>query len=583
MAFDGSVIAALVSEFNIKLLGGRISKIVQFEKEELLLTVNSETAGKQRLLISVNPSLPICYLAEDNRTAPLNAPAFCMLLRKHLQGGKIIAISQPSMERVIDFEIEHYNEMGDLCRKTLTVELMGKHSNIIFRDGTRILDSIRHVSALVSSVREVLPGREYFIPFEGDKLDPFEAAADESLFSSKIYTGSTDIAKALYGNITGLSPQIAQEIAYTAGLDADRPAQSLENGEKKALYASFGKVIAKISNGDFRPNIAIENGEPIAFCPFEFSIYEKFDKQYFDSMSALLINYYSEKQKSVNIRQKTTDLRQIVQTLLSKDYKKYDLQLKQIADTEKKDKYKVYGEILTAYGYDIEPNSTSYKTVNFYTGEDITIPLDPTLSAIDNGKKYFEKYAKLRRTADALDQIIEETRAEIEHLESIAASLDTVANEADIQDVKKEMVEAGFIKNKNSGKNKPSKAVKSAPLHFISSDGFHMYVGKNNYQNEYITFQLADGGDWWFHAKKIPGSHVIVKTEGRELPDRTFEEAGALAAHFCKAEGAEKVEIDYIQRKFIKKPAGGAPGFVIYHSNYSLNAVNDISGIEEVR
>ena len=600
MAFDGSVVAALCDEFNNKLKDGRINKIVQPEKDELLLTIKS-SSGQHRLLISVNPSLPTAYLTEENKTAPLTAPSFCMLLRKHIQSGRIVGITQPSLERIINIEIEHYNEMGDLCSKILTIELMGKHSNIIFRDGDKILDSIRHVSGLVSSVREVLPGREYFIPFEGDKLNPFATGLEE--MSAKVCTGSLQIFKSLYTNVTGLSPQLAEEIVYNAGLDGERSAESLSLEESISLYQSFARTISQIKEGNFEPSIIYENGAPSQFCALKFNIYADYESADFDSISQLLYTYYASRQSHTNIKQKTTDLRQIVQNLLTKNYKKYDLQLKQIKDTEKKDKYRVYGELLTAYGYQVEPKSTSYKCIDFYSGEKITIPLDPTLSAIENGKKFFEKYNKLKRTADSLNEIIEDTRSEIEHLESISASLDTVANEADIADIRREMTEAGYIKSKAaagaSGKNGANssgkksgnslgkskgiaKAVKSEPMHYISSDGFHMYVGKNNYQNEYITFKLADGGDWWFHAKKLPGSHVIVKTEGRELPDRTFEEAASLAAHYCKAEGAGKVEVDYIQRKSVKKTPGGKPGFVIYHENYSMVADTDISGIQEI-
>ena len=587
MAFDGSVVAALCDEFNKKLSGGRIAKIVQPEKDEILLTVKG-SAGQMRLLISVNPSLPTVYITDENKVAPLQAPAFCMLLRKHIQSGKIVNITQPSMERIINISIEHFNEMGDLCTKILTVELMGKHSNIIFRDGTKILDSIRRVSGLVSSVREVLPGREYFIPFESDKLDPF--ATDLTQFSEKVCKGSLPVFKSIYTNITGFSPQLAEEVCYNSGIDGGRSSESLSLEESIALYQSFAKTIGAISSGSFSPNIVYENGAPAGFASLSLNICKDQDTKEFDSISDLLRTYYSSRQSHTNIKQKTTDLRQIVQTLLGKNYKKYDLQQKQIKDTEKKDKYRVYGELLTAYGYQIEPKSTSYKCVDFYSGEEVTIPLDPTLSAVENGKKFFEKYNKLKRTADSLNEIINDTRAEIDHLESISASLNTVTNEADIADIRREMQEAGYIKTKTADKNSKngkkanglSKAVKSEPMHYISSDGFHIYVGKNNYQNEYITFKLADGGDWWFHAKSLPGSHVIVKTEGRELPDRTFEEAASLAAHYSKAEGADKVEIDYIQRKHVKKVPGAAPGFVIYHTNFSMTAGTDISGLHEV-
>ncbi len=601
MAFDGSIVHILTQQLQDELTDGRIVKIAQTEKDEIYLTIKKDGTQK-KLLISVNPSLPVIYITSASKQAPLQAPAFCMLLRKHLTNGRIISISQPSMERIIEFEIEHFNEMGDICRKILTVELMGKYSNIIFREGTRIIDSIKHVSALVSSVREVLPGREYFIPFSDDKINPFEACLED--FENKVFSqGALSASKSLYTCITGFSPILSEEIMYQAGLDSGRPASSFTAGEIRQIFASFCTVMKKLEPGCSEPNIIYKDDEPVQFAPFHFKLYE--DNQHsvvdYASISELLSDYYSQKQTFTSVRQKTADLRQAVHTLLNKDYKKYDLQLRQIRDTEKKDKFKVYGELLTAYGYSVEPGAGSFTTTNFYTGQEITIPLDPTVSAVDNGKNYFKKYSKLKRTADALNEIVVQTKEEIDHLESIMVSLEMVQNAADIQDLKNELIESGYIKgqnnssgNKKSGKVKssggsggknPSKssAGKSSPLHYISSDGFHMYVGKNNYQNEYLSFKLASGNDWWFHAKDIPGSHVIVKCDGAELTDKTFEEAASLAAHYCKSEGADKVEVQYTQKKNLKKPPAAKPGFVVFNTYYSMAARTDIHDIEEVK
>ena len=587
MAFDGSAVHAIVRELQNELTDGRIIKIAQTEKEELILTI--KRAGTQRkLLISASPSLPVIYLTEQSKNAPLTAPASCMLLRKHLTNGRILSISQPSMERIVEFQIEHFNEMGDICQKTLTVELMGKYSNIILRQDTKILDAIRHVSALVSSVREVLPGREYFIPFTEEKLDPFHT--DKSAFLSQVFADSSmNIAKALYTNITGFSPMLAQEILCRADLDSERPAGSFTPEEKELIYLHFCAVMKQI-DGNEAACIFYKNGEPDAFGTFHYITYAdpRITIKEYSSISALLSDFYSQKQSYASIRQKTADLRQLVKTILNKNYKKYDLQIRQIRDTEKKEKFKLYGEILTAYGYGIAAGTSSYETVDFYTGKEITIPLDPTISAIENGKNYFKKYSKLKRTADALEEIVLQTKEEIDHLESVLLSLDIVRDFADIADLKKELTEYGYLRKhtdpsgKGSGK-KAERSGKSSPLHYISSDGFHMYVGKNNYQNENLTFKIANGNDWWFHAKDIPGSHVIVKTEGTDLPDHTYEEAASLAAHYCKSEGSNKVEVQYTQKKNIKKPPAAKPGFVVFHSYYSMAASTDISGIQEVK
>ena len=272
----------------------------------------------------------------------------------------------------------------------------------------------------------------------------------------------------------------------------------------------------------------------------------------------------------MTIRQKSADLRHILQTILERDYKKLDLQEKQLKDTEKKDRYRIYGELLNTYGYELSGGEKNLTCENFYTGETVTIPLDPQLSARENAQKFFDRYGKLKRTAEALEKLTLETQAEIEHLESISTALDIALKEEDLTQIRQEMMEFGFIKRHGPQGKKPRTA--SRPFHYISSDGFDIYVGKNNYQNEELTFKIASGSDWWFHAKKMPGSHVIVKSDGRELTDRTFEEAGALAAYYSKGRNADKVEVDYIQRRFLRKVTGGAPGFVIYHTNYSLMA-----------
>ncbi len=570
MAFDGIVIANLTHEIRQKLEGGKINKIAQPEKDELLFTVknNRETL---RLSISANASLPLAYFTSSNKPGPLTAPNFCMLLRKHIGTGRIVKVEQPGLERVIEFTIEHLDEMGDVCRKRLIVELMGKHSNIIFckEDGT-ILDSIKHVSAQVSSVREVLPGRPYFIPQTMEKADPLTVT--EEAFSALLHGTPAPVQKALYQKLTGISPVVGAELCHLASIDADLPASQLEEKELCHLYRRLSFMMEDIKNANFSPNIVYRDTEPVEFASVPLTCLDGdgYTVRGFSSISPLLETYYAEKNVLTRIRQKSSDLRRIVQTALERNYKKYDLQLKQLKDTEKRDKYKIYGELLTTYGYELCGGEKELTCLNYYTNEDIRIPLDPQLTAQENSQKYFGKYNKLKRTYEAMTQMVQETRREIDHLESIGAALDIAVKEEDLVQVKEELMEFGFIKRRGPGNKKPK--ITSRPYHYLSSDGFHMYVGKNNYQNEEVTFKIAGGGDWWFHAKGVPGSHVVVKSEGRELPDQTFEEAGALAAYYSKGRGNEKVEIDYIQRKHVKKAAGGAPGFVIYHTNYSMMA-----------
>ena len=576
MAFDGITIANIVHELNRNLLDGRINKIAQPETDELLLTIKTP-GGQRRLSISASASLPLIYLTEGNKPSPMTAPNFCMLLRKHINNGRITKIWQPKLERIIHFEIEHLDELGDLCKKELIVEIMGKHSNIIFcnEDGT-IIDSIKHVSSQMSSVREVLPGRTYFIPDTMEKSDPLSVSFAE--FQRVLTEKPMPLSKAVYTSFTGISPVVAEEICYLSGIDSSLTPRELED-LLTHLYRQFTLYFEEVTAGHFSPAIYYHGAEPKEFSALPLTHFSQYIRKEYDSISRLLEDYYAEKNTLTRIRQKSVDLRRVVQTALERNRKKYDLQAKQLRDTENREKFKVYGELIHTYGYNLEPGAKKLEALNYYTNEMITIPLDSTKTPQENALKYFEKYNKQKRTFEALTSLIEETRDDISYLESVSNALDIALSEDDLTQIKEELIESGYIRRKFT---KKKVKITSKPFHYLSSDGYHIYVGKNNLQNEELTFHFASGNDWWFHAKGIPGSHVIVKTNGEELPDRTFEEAGKLAAYYSKNRGSEKIEIDYIEKKHVKKPKGGKPGFVVYYTNYSLMIDSDISQIKQL-
>ncbi|MCM1325913.1 MAG: NFACT family protein [Bacteroidales bacterium] len=579
MAFDGVTISCIVSELKKELVGGRLYKIAQPEGDELLLTIK-QPSGTKRLFLSADASLPLIYLTESNKPSPMTAPNFCMLLRKHLQNGRIIEIRQPGLERIVHITVEHLDEMGDLRQKTLIMEIMGKHSNIIFCDeDNKIIDSIKHVSAAVSSVREVLPGKPYFMVQTQDKTDILSVSY--AAFRDTLSQKPQPLFKALYGSFVGISPILAQELCYRACLDGELPTAAFGESDYHMLYEETRKMTELIEREEFAPHIAYSGTQPVEFAAFPLHMYESGADRLvpYVSVSELLEHFYAEKNTLSRIRQKSSDLRRIVQTALERNVKKYDLQLRQMQDTEKRETYRIYGELLNTYGYEARPGDKSLEALNYYTDETITIPLDPTLSATENAKKYFDKYGKLKRTYEALSVLTKEVKSEIEHLESIMTSLDIALWEEDLVQIKEELTESGYIRKRGGGKKAK---VTSRPFHYISSDGFHMYVGKNNYQNDELTFQFASGNDWWFHAKKLPGSHVIVKMNGaQELPDSTFEEAGRLAAYYSKGRNQEKVEIDYVQKKQVKKPNGAKPGFVVYYTNFSMVIDSNIDGIKQ--
>lgn len=524
MAFDGITVANLTHDLKQAIEGGRIAKIAQPEKDELLFQIKKD-GSSVRLLVSASASLPLVYLTDANKPSPMTAPNFCMLLRKHIGSARIISVSQPGLERIIEITLEHLDDMGDVCRKRLIIEIMGKHSNIIFckEDGT-ILDSIKHISAQVSSVREVLPGRMYFIPHTMEKSDPFTVSLEE--FADQMTHAPMAVQKALYNRLTGISPIIAEELCCLASINPDKAAGDLTEDETVHLYRTLTLMMEDVTEGNFFPNIVYDGDVPAEFASLPLTCFdsERFSSRKFDSVSQVLRTYYSSRETITRIRQKSSDLRRIVQTALERNYKKYDLQLKQLKDTEKQGKIPDLRRTFKHLRLRTCRRRKRFKCLNYYTNEEVQVPLDPQLSARENAQKAFDKYNKLKRTFEALNDLTKETKEEIDHLESISAALDIALEENDLVQIKEELMEYGYIKKRRAGEKRPK--ITSRPFHYLSSDGFHIYVGKNNYQNEELTFKLANGGDWWFHAKGIPGSHVIVKTEGKELPDRVFEEAG---------------------------------------------------------
>ena len=579
MAFDGIVISNVVRDMKENLIDGRIYKIYQPEKDELNLVIKNNREN-YRLLMSADASLPLIYMQQSSKENPMTAPNFCMLLRKHISNGRIVDVYQPGFERIVVVVIEHLDELGDLRRKKLIIEIMGKHSNIIFatEDGM-IIDSIKHISHMVSSVREVLPGRQYEFPPAGGKISPLEISQDE--LASRIRNTPSNAIKAIYQNITGFSPVAAAELCYRAGIDGNMPTDSLTDDDVKRLCGEFEKAVTDIREGRYTPQIIMDGYTPVEFSSMDLTMYNDKQVETRDNISQVLDEYFYRKSAVTRMRQKSADLRKIVSNAIERTAKKYDLQLKQLKDTESRDKYRVYGELINTYGYNIEQGADSFEALNYYTNEMIKIPLDKTISVMDNSKRYFAKYNKLKRTYEALTELTATTKSELDHLQSVQAFLDMAIDESSLSQVKDELVSCGYIKGRY-GRKGDRKKPKTKPLHYVSKDGFHMYVGKNNIQNDELTFKLANGGDMWFHAKKMPGSHVIVRLEGAgELPDSTYEEAARLAAYYSSGRTAPKVEVDYTERKNIKKPAGAKPGFVIYQTNYSMIAEPNIVGIKE--
>ena len=651
MAYDGIVISSVINEIKTACLGGRVVKVQQPGADIIALTVKG-FSGQTKIYISVNASLPIVYVADTLPPAPVQAPAFCMLLRKHIGNGRLTDVRQPGFDRVFDFVFEHLDEMGDMCERHLIVEIMGRQSNIILTDAEYvIMDCLRRVmpdlSEAVSensdkSIRIMFPGQKYSAPDSQGKVDimsqtdsitkqetrkdteinteintgidtgintEIKTKTENGIDIEKIFEGKTGpVPKLIYTSFAGFSKGIAEDMAEAAGIDSRAGYADISTEEREKLSSVISFVTDSVREGKYTPFIKYLDGVPKDFHaikpknafmdgnrtftgndtdsvseenqhreqnqPNQHNLIEGNDLSEI-SMSHVLIDFYSNKERTINIRSRSEDIRKVLKTLIERTTRKYDMQRQQLADTEDRDIYRVYGELLNTYGYSLKGGEDSLTCTNYYDNKEITIPLDTNLTASENSQKYFAKYNKKKRTYEALTDFVAKTKEDLDYLLSARHSLDMAQSEADINELREELVMSGFIKK--SGKKKERKKQAGEPLHFVSSDGYDIYVGKNNIQNEYLSFELATGKDLWFHAKQMPGSHVIVKLKPEDtgldsVPDRVFEEAASLAAYYSSGGDAPKVEIDYTQRKNLKKPPQAKPGYVIYHTNYSMMA-----------
>ena len=579
MAFDGITVSALVSEIKDKILNSRIDKIHQPERDEIILALRS--FGKAyKLLLSANPSNPKFHFTTENRDNPLNPPLFCMVLRKHLQGGKIIAIDQPDFDRIVNIYIESMNEMGDYSVKKLILEIMGRHSNIILADeDNTILDCIKHITHDKSSVREVLPGREYAMPPSQGKINTTKLSYTnfKEAFSSSLNKKAQAM---IYQSYTGISPVMASEICTRADIDPSDFCQKLTDKEEEALYTSFNNMVSDILSADFKPQLITDKkGKVIDFSPFNMRQFTAYDHKYYSSMSELIEDFYRTRDFTYRMNQKTQDLKKIITQNIERCVRKKEIQHQTLKNIENRDELRLYGELITANIYSIKEGMTTVSLPNFYSDncENISIPLDPLKSPSENAQKYFKAYNKAKRTYEALKEQIISNNEELEYLEGVLSSVANCTDEQDIREIRRELRENGYLK-KSKGDNKNTRSKKSKPLRFISSDGYDIFVGKNNYQNDELTLKLARPRDMWFHTKNIPGSHVIVIYKGEDFPDTTLTEAAELAAYYSKARGSSTVPVDYTEKRNVKKPNGAKPGMVIYETNKTayVNADEDI-------
>lgn len=579
MSLDGIFLNSITNDLYKKLIGGRVDKIHQPDKNEIVISIRNKGENYKLLLTAISSS-PRLHLTNVTRQNPIGPPMFCMLLRKHLTGAHITDIKQVNFDRIVEISFECKDELDSTVHKSLITEIMGKHSNIIFINQDKaIIDALKRIAENVSSVRQIYPGLKYVIPPGSDKLNPLNVTKE--LFMKEIESANSGIYiyNFLYKNFLGFSPFIAKEICYLTSLNESTYLGELSQVKKEELWNEFNKIIIKIKQNDFSYNIYYDdNKNHYGFYCMDVEYLKDFDRKSFLSAGELLDEYYYELDNKNKINQRVASLIKSINTKIDRDKKKIEKQRNELLNAENRDKYRIYGELILSNLHKT-PENHKFTVINYYDPEqkEITIPLDPKLNLSQNSQKFFKRYNKLKKAEEELQKLIDSSINEISYLENILFAIEECETTDDLNDIYNELIAEGFLKRKS----KVNKSNKVKPVTtFISSEDHEILVGKNNIQNDMITFKIGKKEDFWFHAKNLPGSHVIIKTNGDELADEEYIEAARIAAFYSKGKKSGTVEVDYTKKSNVKKPPNAKPGFVIYETNYSMLVEPNIDGIK---
>ncbi|MGI6731390.1 MAG: Rqc2 family fibronectin-binding protein [Anaerovoracaceae bacterium] len=565
MSFDGMVTDAVARQLNEKLTGGKIEKIYQPESDEIIIHVRS---GRENFMLyaSANSGHARLHLINEKESNPQNPSAFCMLLRKHLQGGRIKSIVQKDSERIVQISVDTVNELGFSVSKKLIIEIMGKHSNIILIDAesVKIIDSIKRISGDVNRYRQLLPGQQYIDPPNHGKISYHDLS--ESQLIGFLDENPEDPAAALMNNIQGISPSMAEEIVFQAG-----QLSSSESGpEAKEFFEVLNRMVKTIAINLLNPQVYLNQDN----VPVDFHVIPLTQKgDYFrvvnlTDVSEAIDYYYTNKASSNRIKQKSLDLTKAIGNNLNKLYLKKQRLASDLLNAENSQVFRLYGELLTANLHNFSEGAEKVQILNYYDNQQIEIALDPRLSPAQNAQVYYKKYNKSKTAIKEKNIQLVETNNEINYLESVLDYVEKADTVDAIEELRQELIEGGYLrKRKNSYKTTKSK---TKLLTYSSSEGFKIAVGRNNKENDILTFKTASGKDIWFHTKDIPGSHVILFSEGKKVTEKAIYEAASLAAYHSKARESENVPVDYTQVRHVKKPSGAKPGMVIFVNNKTI-------------
>ncbi|GLY10547.1 Rqc2 family fibronectin-binding protein [Pseudobacillus badius] len=559
MSFDGLFTRAMTRELSAALQGGRVNKIHQPYKNEVILIIRAK--GKNhKLLLSAHPSYARVQLTEESYENPKEPPLFCKMMRKHLEGAILESIDQAGLDRLIIFHFRGKNEIGDTAYKQLYVEIMGRHSNVILADQQKgtIIDSIKHISAAVNSYRTILPGYDYVYPPAQDKADPLEAGKEDVLRQLDFNSGRLD--RQLVAAFSGFSPLIAKEIICKSGL-----------ANRETVPDAFVEEMKPIREHHYTPTL-IENEHKSAFY-FKDLQHVAGERKTFHSLSELLDRFYVGKADRDRVKQQANDIERLLKNEKEKNETKLIKLARTLEEAEHADRFQLYGELLTAHLYAAKKGMKEIEVVNYYdeAGGTVTIPLDPQKTPSENAQKLFSKYQKAKNALLAVSEQINSTKEEIAYIDHLLQQIES-ASPKDIEEIREELIDEGYMKAKASGKKKPANH-KPALETYEASDGTLIFVGKNNKQNDYLTNKFARRDEIWLHTKDIPGSHVVIRSEAPT--EETIVEAANLAAYFSKAKSSSSVPVDFTKVRHVKKPSGSKPGFVIYDNQQTVYVTPD--------
>lgn len=570
MPFDGVVAKSVADELNQNITGGRIYKVYQPQKDTLLLYIRANNRNI-RLLLSCNANTARIHMTELEYENPASPPMFCMLLRKHLIGGLIAGVEFSGYERILGLRIETDDELGDRSTKKLIIEIMGRHSNIILlNEGGKIIDAIKHIDQDINRVREVMPARTYILPPSQDKADP--SSLDVQAFVQSISEDERPMSKLLLSSISGVSPVLCREICIRSGLDPDRAPKYLTNADRTKLSETLKRMIEGWEQAEYTPCVALDDaGQPVDFHAVALTQYGRLEN--FPGISEAIDRFYRAREMKEQLRSKSADLIHVVKANIDRCEKKVRIHVSTLEENAELDKYRLYGELITANIYQLKKGMDRCSLLNYYSAEEsyIEIPLDVNLTPQENAQWYFRKYNKAKTAHAYASEQLKLSRRELDYLENVLYSLEEATSSESIEEIREELRDQGYIRKSSlRRKNTP----KSEPYQFTTSEGYPVWVGRNNLQNDELTLKQAKPTDMWLHTKNIPGSHVILRIP-EPIPDKSLLEAAAMAAWFSKARNSSRVEVDYTRVKYVRKPSGAKPGMVVY-VNYNTVIVDPV-------